>query len=652
MIGEEFLRDIAFHWKRRIERCKDHKQRVFGEVAEKAWRFLTASYADLYFAVAGDGQSVSVIQTSGPYYKPRINKCLEFVDLYMPYVLARNPYRRVASRRPQFPEEIMRVVMMQGIPYSGHDKSVRSMQETAAILLEWWINYCSSEYRIIKEARLAVTEALVKGRGLLWHGYQETPDGLMPVSFYESVDNLFIDDEAVTLRDAGYIIRKRRMSSWRAADMLGIPEAKLIAIAKPSEIEEQPEDARIVEFYEVYSRIGIGAQFAGPDSDLGKLRDVFESVGQYVYLVISESCDYPLNLDPEIIEGDPSRAAVALDWPIASYGDTMNPWPASFLDFFPETTNPWARSPLSPGLPMQVFLDHLYGYIFSQAKRSMKTIVVVPDYVDQSFVQSLAEQDSDYDVVMINRQQVDDLAKELYHVIRLPEINPEVWQLVQLAERAFERAVGLDPMLYGAQPDRQIRSAAEANLRFQTASSRAQHFADEVEKWLSDVSSKDGLVTRLYKPWNEMFRFFNENEQAVALGPEMWREAPLTALWAGYISTDDPVQAASDYWFSIETGSGVRKDKQQQAQAAQMIAQTLLPIAMEMAAKTGNFEMYNRIVERLSNALDLDAGLFRVEGVPSYGQAMDSEGNSETGVPDRAGKEGGRNGRAVLQQEA
>ena len=635
-----WLREITELWRKRISEAREAKKEQFDSDADVLWNFLTRSYEDLYIpsatTVTEDTTTIGVYATSGPYYKPRINKCQEFVDLYLPYVLARNPQRRVSLRRPQFNEEVLRMASQATMmPYSQHDKSVRVVLETAAQLLEWWIQYCAEEYYILREARLAVTEALVKGRGVLWHGLISTASGLMPASFYESVDNIFIDPQAITIRDAGYIIRKRRMASWLAAGILGISEEKLVNMAGIKDIgtDSTPKSGSsdIVEYYEVYSRIGIGASTTELDDSLREWRDALDALGPHVYLAIPSSGDFPLNIDPDKIT-TATELSMAVQWPVATYGDIINPWPATFLDFYPNTTNPWARSPLKPGIPMQVFLDHLYGYIFSQAKRSCRSIVVVPDHVDKRFIEALAEEDKDFNVVPISNQQIQDIANELYHIIQFPVVGRDLWELVQLAEVQFAKAVGLDDVLYGATPQKQIRSATEASLRYSQASNRAQAMADTVETWMSHIAGKDGLLSRLYVPFNQMAKFVFE---PVLEGPDGQPipGGPLTQIWATTVTAESPFSAGADFWFTVESGSGIRKDKQQQAQSAQFIAQTLLPVAMQVASASGDFSMFNRVLENLSNAMEMDLSLFRIEGGPAYGQGqkVDSRGNQAPG---------------------
>jgi len=625
----EWLRQLNSVWLQRLEEAKDAKRTQFGDTAEILWNYLTKNYKELY--ILGLGGPGAIREEDAPYYKPRINKFQEFVDLYMPFVLGRTPVRRVSVRRPQFPEEVMRSAAgIYPVPFSAYDARVRMSLDTAAILLEWWLNFCADEYKLMREARLAVMEALVKGRGIVWHGLQPTANGLIPASFYETVDNIFIDPSAITLRDAGFIFRKRRLSSWLASRQLGIEENRLLQMCQ-RQLEKQEDEPKtdlpIVEYYEVYSRIGSGAFMADPEDPLRDVQEALDELGPHVWFAIAPGAEYPLNLDPEVIQGSPDRLRAAVEWPIATYGDMINPWPMSVLDFYPHISDPWARSPLQAGLPYQRFLDDLYGYLMSQAVKSARLVFIVPDHTDASLERAL-QGGSSVEVVKVSTTAVSDFARELYHIVEMPPVKPDLWNLITTVNDHFARAVGLDPVLYGSQPDTQPRSAAEVQIRYRAASGRAQNMADQVEEWMSSVAQKEGLLTRLYIPYTQTAQLFGEPLLSAEEGQPPLPGGPLTQTWASVINTNDPIGAGMDFHFSVLSGSGRRKDKEQQIQGAMFIAQTLLGPAIQAAAKTGDFSMFNRILERLSNAMDLDLSLFRMEPQQAVPTTPTVEGES------------------------
>ena len=138
MPPHDWMRTLKRVWYDRIQEAVEAKASQFGDMAGTLWGYLNKSYEDLYVMHSGDGSSISVYANSAPYYKPRINKFREFVDLYTPYVMAQNPQRRVAVRRPQFSEELLRQAQVASyVPYSHYDKNTRVLLETAAQILEW-----------------------------------------------------------------------------------------------------------------------------------------------------------------------------------------------------------------------------------------------------------------------------------------------------------------------------------------------------------------------------------------------------------------------------------------------------------------------------------------------------------------------------------
>ena len=84
----------------------------------------------------------------------------------------------------------------------------RKFQDDArASLMEGWLNYTPDEQPgggLAQHAELAITEALVKGRGTLWVAPYTQPGSKMTLTgcFWDTVDNLLIDPDSETLDDA------------------------------------------------------------------------------------------------------------------------------------------------------------------------------------------------------------------------------------------------------------------------------------------------------------------------------------------------------------------------------------------------------------------------------------------------------------------
>lgn len=630
----EWLNVIAENWRRRLETARQHKSDHFDARVRPILKAIGETDEGTISSL--NGQVELHRETTDTL---RVNKMQEFVDLYIPFVLVKTPRRRVGVRRPILEPELRP---------PGYETLKSIVSTSATQLLEWWLQYIAEEYELVSQARLAITEALVKGRGVMWHRLHTAYDGIttigdayyrnvfvMPVAEYQPVDDILIDPAATDIRDAGFIARKRELPLDTAAEEYNIPEEILSKAAK-ADRDDIPDD--VCRVWEIYSRIGFGAL---RDSDINEpeWQYALEALGPEIFLLVSEGGEYPLNLHPDLVISSEDIIS-RLQWPVKTYGDWTQPWPATFLDFYPVPGVAWPRPPLEPGVGYQEKIDELYGDVISQAIRATRNITITQQGLDQNLLDVIRDDGRRNEVVPVNFTDFD--LSKLYHTLTFPGPRQELWQIIQLAETQFAKAVGLDEILYGAPTPTQIRSATEASLRYKQASNRAQMMAEIVEDWMRRIASKDGMLSRLYVPWQQIERILNKElwDNAVRLtGGNPGPQSPAGMLWRDQIQTDNEVVAAKTYWYFIESGSGRRRDKSQQAEAVQMIAQTVLPVVMQAAMKSGNMTAFNRYIARLAAAMDVDAELFMIEQeAVGNGQAqVDTEGNQAPGPADGQG---------------
>ncbi len=657
----EWLSRVNQVWLSRIRHAEKVKERVFGETAKKLWGFLTREYSELYCQMT-DEQDRPFPVDDGPMYKPRLNLCQEFVDVYAPLILAQSPTRVVSVDRPQFPEEVYRAAMpmMMGeggpqggpqmVPYAMFDDQLRAGLQTGATLQNWWLNYTPREYKQMREARLALKEGLVKGRGVCWHSMMKTGSLLLPVSFYDTVDNLLVDPDSSTMRDAGYVVRRRDLPTWLASRVLGIEEKKLIGLAKKQRdkggkpivtSDEDVEDDGIdrIQYYEVWSRIGIGHVLAtDEDTTLAPLKESLDAHGEHVWLAICEGASEPLNLDPDLLLKSESEIKAAIEWPIQTFGKIADPWPCSILDFKPNSDNAWASSPMAPGLPMQVFQDHLYGYIMSRVRNACRTILLLANECPEELITTLRG-GKDLGIVRIPREQLGKLAGEMYEILEIPPLKREVWELLDVNAYYFQKAVGLDPALSGSRQT-ESRSAAESKIRQGAVSGRARDMGNQVDTWMGSMAQKEGILTRLQVGPQHIHKFLGEPFQ-----PEAGIIGPLTNVWANLVNVPDgdPYAAAEDFAYNIVSGSGREKNKESQREDIMTLAQTVLPVVMQTAGKMaeagmpGAFEKYNEFIRKLSESLDTDLGTFRMDSpvmpaMPPAGPEAQGQGQPQPQV--------------------
>lgn len=611
-------------WIARLKRAQEVKRRYFQEEADRLWGALTRSYSEVWIVDFPDPIHrrfySSVLHPTA--FRPRFNKCREFVSLYLPFVVARAPTRVVLPRRPTLTEHLRELIQINDLAHrqaTGQPLPccLNPEIESAASLLEWYLNYTAQELDLESELRMAVIEALVKGRGILWHELVTHNGRLTVGSFFDSVDRLLIDGDTVFLRDAAWIARMRVVPAWWVREAMRLPEDIVRKLPRAESITTKPDDllgfgintprainlsnqADTVWFYEIFSRIGLGTQLL-EDEIPDALKIAFDALGQYCYLVIAPGVDHPLNMIPDqLVVMSSSEIQAKVSWPLFIGAEINDPWPCSILDFYPACDNPWASSPLEPGIVFQFFLDLLYGYVMNRAAASARIIVAVAEDLPEEAVEGLLY-GKDLEIVRIPRHEIRDLAAAIAP-IPLPEVSPTLWSLIQAVERQFERAVGLDPLLYGAAQVPQPRSATEILTREKYLTSRPDDMADRVERWCTRIAQKEAVATRLYIRSSEVAPLFCETVSPLG---------PLSQFWDEWVAVDNPNEAASEFQYGVEAGSGRRRNREYLAAVAQLALQQLGPIAMQ-ALTHGNPVPFNKLIRFMARSLEADFNEFLI----------------------------------------
>lgn len=619
------LQSVVQLWTSQITLCKKSKEKHFGYTARRAWGFVGKTYTELYMQPDDDRMADG---KKGPHYRLRLAKSAEYIKVMLPYIFASIPHRLVTPKRQQLPPELMQ--MVQG----PVNEQAQANEQASAWLQTWWLNWLSGEYDLARESRTAIPEALVKGRGIVWHELERTPSGLVPASFFTTVDDLLIDADAEQLRDAAFVIRRRRRSAWRVAEEFGIPVKDLRGREQSSSQEaardvlddfgdedtvagttnDNPrgKNGDIVTYYEVYSRAGLGQHFRGASSDMQSLAGELESLGRNIWLVIMPGVDYPLNLPPSSLppSGTPAELAARLSWPIPYHDDYFSPWPFSPLDFYPQAEAPWATSPLEGALPLQIFLDHFYSFMMGRCRRTGRDIIVASQALEEKLKDALIS-GADHTVVTTTGEPGVEL-KKLIEILQFPPLTVDVWQIARMVERAFEQQTGMDPLLYGGAGETQMRSATEAGAREAHVSSRPDDFADCVERWHCEVARKEAFASRLYVGPELVAPLFNEPSPDPSNDPaydpstdESWM-GELTRMWASLVNTDDPVAAGAEMTYTVAAGSARRQNKAKLQADAQMLVQTEVPTYTQYGFTTGNFGPLNALNAKLGQAFDIE----------------------------------------------
>ena len=261
---DSVLRPIVTGWLGKIEQARKHKK-PFDDIAEQCTAFFSAATG---FMWEPKYRQKFLNTNTSPRFRMTMAKAFELVALFGPILYWRNPKRTVKSRKqipinpdifgPDNMRELQQLHQELMGQYQQAEQAVQQMQQqmgqmqqqlqsaaqqlqviepqmkevleaqqmfdksrielrarkfqddARASLMEGWLNYTPDEQPgggLAQHAELAITEALVKGRGTLWVEPYTQPGSKMtlPGCFWDSVDNLLIDPDAESLFDAKYI---------------------------------------------------------------------------------------------------------------------------------------------------------------------------------------------------------------------------------------------------------------------------------------------------------------------------------------------------------------------------------------------------------------------------------------------------------------
>lgn len=628
-----WLKSLTTLWERQLKGAEKTKKRRFGDSADRIWGFLGKSFSQLHMGNDyDDGEPRAFHDADGPRHKVRRNLAAEYVALIMPYVFPEVPRRLAKPRRPELPPELRQLFNPSAILKAG--LPLPMAEQLGSYMLSFYLDFTPGQYHLAKEIRRGLPESLVKGMQVVWHAIHEDGSGIMPVIQHDSIDGLLVDPDSQTMREAAWVSRKRRASAWRLEELYGVP-AKLIRARyashlaqatwgdKHAEDSEDDQQGDIVEYFEVYSRIGLGMQLPTATEELLEQRATLEDI-KNAFLVIVPGMDYPLNLAPEKldVEGVESEIRARLDWPIPLY-ENYDPWPCTILGYYPHSDDPWYQSPLKGSLPLLVFLDHAWSFLLGRVRATSRDIIIVCDALELE-IQDALESGVDQEIITASLETMQDLSK-LIHVVQFPELKAEFFNVIDRAEQRFERASGMTPLMHG-ESSFQMRSAEEARIREGHVTSRPEDMRGCVNAFMSEIAAKEGIITRLYVP--PPFHLFGE---PMPDGGQPDMSTPLSLFWGALLNTDDPVIAAGEFDYTVEAGVGNRKNRENLSAAITQLSQSLTPVLIQERQQTGNEEPLNAMIHMFGEAMEVPVEKLMLP--PLQIQALPPPAPDEQGAP-------------------
>ncbi len=622
MSPEAVLQKISSSWLRLIAKSREHKRKEFGNTAEECMKFFDGPYHDWLYSdkqfgtvTSGGGDEDKLLPP--PAYKVTINKAAELVQLFGPALYQRNPDRKVTPRRAYAPPPEYYGVDVDPANAQAYEQILRMANErrakdlVRAQLFEQYLNYTPAELDLRQHSRMWVTEALLKGMGVLWTEFVTMPSGHRVVgSFSDSVDNLFADPDATSFDDCMWFARQCTHPKWQVERDYGLKPGSLktangtqsatgSAWPDPNDNSNRAQSRRnetsdVLTYFKIYSRMGIGARIksnAVPDD----LNDADSMLGDYCYLAVAPGLRYPLNLTPDTFaSGDIEMLRKAVEWPIPFWLDGR--WPFVPLWFHRVPGRLWPISHLKPALGELRLINWLYSLMTGKVRVNSRDILVLNKGLSEESKQAILH-GPDYSVVEIDgvTQKASDLASFIQH----PNMNQNAEMLLDRTMVYFEQRTGLSELLYGA-TQTQLRSATEANVKNNNASVRPDDMAQTVEEQAGVVATNELIAAR----W-----MLEPDDVRPALGDVG------AYLWQAEVLTSDVVSTFHQYECNVESGSARRPNRDRDVANMNQSMQTLFQPLMQLAM-AGNPAPVNALIADWGKANGFDPSKYLISPPP------------------------------------
>ena len=622
------LKQIVSTWVKKIEAAQRYK-RPFTEDAKEAANFFDGEHNWMWKDQYARGERGYNSNISPPAFRMQVNKVFELVEIFGSVIYHRNPVRTVTvMEHPNIdPESIgmppIDPVTGQIPPLTPEQQQLADIiinqdkakggRRVAAQLLQAYLNWVPVELDLKQQARRVCNEALIKGAGCFWtelvtlqtSGDGATPPVRMIGSFYDTIDNLLIDPDFDNIDDMLWCARRQIRPLREVAAEYGVPEEDLkkhLDGSRTIRADNEPRDRNksgrkgktndLVTIYKIWSKTGAGDRLTdAPKENKG----VFDQLGDYVYLVICEGVEYPLNMPPSVMDEPldpqtqlPQTLLARAAWPIPYYADPQG-WPFTMLCFHRKPNYAWPVSHIRPAIPELRFLNWAMSFLATRVATSCETMVGVSKAADQDLKdQLLSPTQGGFKIVEIS-EMLGRSVNDVLSVFQFPQVTKDLYDIIAAVFDLFDKRTGLSELAYGI-TRAQYRSAAEAQIKQENISIRPDNMANELEDCMSLLARREALACR----W-----LLTGEDVAPVLGPLGG------VAWEREIMSRDIVTLTRDFLYRVEAGSARKPNKATRVEQMQMAVQTLGPL-LQPVAMAGFVDPLNALIADWADSLDID----------------------------------------------
>jgi len=621
------LKRVCMDWLGKLEVAKARKQEQFGRYATEAANFFDGPLNWMWQQEVANANKGGFLEqgTELPRFRMTCNKPFESVALFGPALYFQNPDFAVnhvplpipvAEATPTLDPLMFQQLMLQ-------QQAKESSRKTQAEYFAFFINWLIQETGLKEQVRQALTEAMVKGMGCLWVDMYEPISGSIryPRAEYFSVDDLQQDPDATQRSNVQWIARRyveprnvvERKFNLPAGSIKGSYQSgNLQGTVQPPNTTQQPHSSSnpaasgsfdLVEYWDIYSKNGFGDRLKSAaertniiDGDQMNM----EWAGDFCRIVVCKGVPFPLNA-PSWALDDQEALRTSIEWKVPFYADEHcgGGWPVVPIYFYEKMNSVWPLSMFKPVMGELRFINWCMSFLADKTAQSCTTYVAKMKSVALEIKKQLEEGGGGMPFVQLEVGEVNGNLEQALKFIQSPDFPASIWQMISQVMEQIDKRTGLTELVYGLS-SRQMRSAAEANVKDQNVSVRPDDMANKVEDALSMVGMKFIEAAR----W-----LLDGKDVEPILGP-------LGAqVWDSQVLMDDVESVVRDYHFRVVAGSARKQNKQQKAQALQEFGQYALPV-FQSVFQLGNPAPLNAFLTEWAKANDIDPAPFQIQALP------------------------------------
>lgn len=650
------LKPVCEAWLKKIDLAQKVKHERFGKWAEECARFYDSAHDWMWKDQADQLNVGGYLEGKGdgpmPRFRMQMNRAFEAVALYGPTLIARYPQVLVTPvNRPEVSS--LALGMLPDDPayqeLMAAEQAEREVRQTHASIQQYYANWLQREGDKKLAGRKGVTQAIVKGWGILWTEMYRPPGSKVqyPLSRYISCDDVVKDPDAKYEEDVQWIARRRCGAVNIVEEHFELQPGTLKGQYQSGESQSTPKGRKeqktnkhdgqshdLIEYWEIYSKNGFGHRLCDLARD--KKQENYDALGDFCYIVVAKGVPFPLNLPTVLMEqfprmaeeanaemeqaallsGEPVEPVTPVDlmaertaWPAPFWTDPNcdGGWPMAQLGFY-ESDGTYPLPMLKPVVGELRFINWCMSFLADKVASVCTDYVGVMKSAAEEIQGQLRTQSGPMKLIEIS-DMMGKSVKDVISFIESPQFNVAIWQMLAQVIEQVDRKTGITELLAGMSGQRAMRSAEEATIRQANTQIRPDDMADKVEQWLSNSARKEMIAA---------FWHAQRSDYEPVVGP-------LAAqVWETQMATRDFDLLVRDFSFTIEAGSARKPNLANRLNNLNEIGSVALPVLSEMAA-AGNVSPWNSHWKAWGEAAGLDTSGYMLDPPPPQPPAPTEE---------------------------